>query len=85
MSKIVQIFATAVREKDESNKMAAENVKAVHITESILIVCFFHQSVTLKHTQNIENVQKHILQNTAVWAIKKRKKNAQQKEAIISH
>ena len=41
LSKIVQIFATVVREKDESNKMAAENVKAVHITESLLIVFFF--------------------------------------------
>ena len=46
--------------------MAAENVKAVHITESLLIVFFFHQSVTLKHIQNIENVQKHIRQNTDV-------------------
>ena len=35
---------------------------------------YFYQAVTLKHIQNIENVQKHILQNTDVWAIKKRKK-----------
>lgn len=47
LSKIVQIFATAVREKDESNKMAAENVKAVHITESLLIVFFFFISPSL--------------------------------------
>lgn len=51
--KIVHIVATAVRGKDESNKMAAENAKAVHITESILIVVFSlvrHSETHTKHT-----------------------------------
>lgn len=35
---------------------------------------YFHQSVTLKHIQNIQDVQRHIRQATDIWAIKKKKK-----------
>lgn len=59
LSKIVQIFATAVREKDESNKMAAENVKAVHITESILIILFSPVRHSETHTKYRERTKTH--------------------------
>ena len=75
LSKIVQIFATAVREKDESNKMAAENVKAVHITESLLIV-FLSSPVrhSETHTKYRERTKTHTREYWRMSYQKKKKK-----------
>ena len=66
--------------------MAAENVKAVHITESLLIVFFFFSSVrhSETHTKYRERTKTH---TTEYWRMsyQKKKKKAQPKDAIISH
>ena len=64
--------------------MAAENVKAVHITESILIILFSPVRHSETHTKYRERTKTH---TTEYWRMsyQKKKKNGQQKDAIISH